>query len=104
MEPKLQRIEVESALRHDHDLTVDHAATRQPLDQGVVQVREVAVEWPQVPALNIDISAVAKDDRAEAVPFWLEQKRSGCRQGIRQPGEHGLDGRLYGSLQRAPRR
>src|SRR4029453_9602531 len=103
MEPKLERIEVEAALGYDHDLTVDHAAARQPLDQGIVQVGKVPVEWPQVPALNIDISAVPEDDRAEAVPFGLEEERSGLRQYVRQPGEHGLDRRLHGSLQQRPR-
>ena len=31
MEPKLERVEIEPAGRHDYDLAVDHAALRQPL-------------------------------------------------------------------------
>ena len=46
MQPQLQRIEIESARRHDYDFAVDDAALREPLDQSFVKVGEIAVEWP----------------------------------------------------------
>ena len=79
MQPQLQRVEVEAVRRRDHDLAVDHAARRQPLEQRLVQLREIAVERPQVAALDEDVGAAAKDDGAKAVPLRLEEKarRSG---------------------------
>ena len=80
MEPQLQRIEVEPVRRGDHDLAVHDAALGQPLEQRLVQLREVAVERLRVAALDVEVgAAAAEDDRAEAIPLGLEEEvaRSG---------------------------
>ena len=55
--------------RRDHDLAVDDAAVGSAASKRVVQLGEVAVERPQVAALDIHVALAAKDDGAEAVPF-----------------------------------
>ena len=60
MQSHLQRVEVEPARRGDHDLAVDHAAVGQTGEQGVVQLGKVAVERPQVAALDEHLFAPRK--------------------------------------------
>ena len=43
-------------------------------EQRVVQLGEVAVERPQVAALDVDLVAAAEDDGAEAVPLRLVEQ------------------------------
>ena len=74
MQPHLQRIEVEPARRGDDDLAVEHAAVGQACEQRVVQLRKVAVERPQVAALDEHVVAAAEHDGAEAVPFRLVEE------------------------------
>jgi hypothetical protein len=69
----LQSVEVEASPAHDHDLAVDHAARGQALAEGRFELREIAVQRLQVPALDVEAIAVAKHDGAEAVPLRLEQ-------------------------------
>ena len=76
MQPQLKRIEVEAARLDDDDLAVDHATARQLFEQRIVQLRKIAVERPQVAALNEHVGRAAKDDRAKSVPLRLEQKSS----------------------------
>ena len=61
MQPQLQRVEVEPVRRGDHDLAVDHAAVRQPLEEDCVQVGKVAVERPQVAALDEDVAVAPRN-------------------------------------------
>ena len=95
VQPQLQRVEVEPARRRDHDLAVDHAAVRQGLEQDGMQFREVAIERPQIAALDEDLGAAAKDDGAKAVPLRLVEVRSD-REIAGELGEHRLDRRLDG--------
>src|SRR5262245_63539984 len=52
VQPQLQRLEIEPAGRGDYDLAVDDAAIGQPLEQRGVQLGKVAIERPQVAALD----------------------------------------------------
>jgi hypothetical protein len=70
----LQRVEVEPVRRHDHDLTVEHAALGQRVVQRPLELGEVAIQRLQVAALQQRLLGTAKDDRPEAIPFRLEEK------------------------------
>src|SRR5688572_12882618 len=94
MQPHLQRVEIEAAFRRNHDLSVDNAAVRQCSKKGVVELGKVAVQRPQVAALNINVALAAIDDGAEAVPLGLVEEPSTGRERLGQLGEHGLDGRF----------
>ncbi len=91
MQPHLQGVEIETPRRGDHDLAVHHAALGQPLQQRLVQLREITVQRLEVAALNVEVGGAAKDDRAEAVPLGLEEKVAVGRQVLRQRGEHRRD-------------
>ena len=56
VQAQLQSVEVEPARAGDHDLAVDHGALRQAPPAAPVQLREVAVERPQVAALDVQPS------------------------------------------------
>src|SRR3954466_8600324 len=71
MKAERQRVEMESACRRDHDLTVDHATVRQALEQHRVELWKIAVERPQIAALDVNLGAAAEDNRAEPVPLGL---------------------------------
>ena len=62
-------------------------------EQRVVQLGKIAIERPQVAALDEDVGRAAKDDRAKAVPLRLVQERWPRRQLVGQLREHRLDRR-----------
>ena len=55
MQPQLQRVEVEPVRRRDHDLAVDDACRAGSCEDGVVQLGKVAIERPQIAALDVDV-------------------------------------------------
>ncbi len=69
-------IEVEAVRAGDDDLAVDDAAGRERRQQQRVQLGEVAIERPQIAALDEDVGVAAEDDGAEAVPLRLEEERT----------------------------
>ena len=73
MQPHLQRVEVQPVAGGDDDFPVDARSRRQLRQDGVVHVGEIAIQRPQLTALNVGAAAAAKDDGAEAVPFRLEE-------------------------------
>ncbi len=73
MQPELKRVEIEAVGRGDDDLAVEHAVLGQARGERVVQFREVAVERPRIAALDEEIALAFEHQRAEAVPFRLEQ-------------------------------
>ena len=75
-----------------------HAALGQVRLERRRQLREVAVERLEVAALDVGLVAVAEDDRAEAVPFGLEQPAVGLRDVVRELGQHRLEGWLKGQV------
>src|SRR5215208_4728035 len=93
MKPQLQQIEVEPVWGHDHDLAVEYGPRGQPIEQAVMQLREIPVKRPQVSTLDVDVGFTAEDDGAASVPFWLKEKMSGSRQSLGQLGQHRLNGR-----------
>jgi hypothetical protein len=92
MQPQLERVEVEPGRGRDDDLPIDHAVRREPLEQGVVQLGEVAVQRPQVAALDVDVRCPPKDDGPEAVPLRLVQEGALRRDRLGQCCEHRRDG------------
>ena len=74
MQTLLQGIEVESRACGHHDLAIDDAAGGQTLRKQVVQLGKVSIERTQLAALNHHLPAVAKDQRAKAVPLRLEEE------------------------------
>ena len=66
--------------------------------QWLDELREVAVERLLVAALDEQLVAVAENERAEAVPFWLEDPGIAFGEGGEAFGEHRQDGRVDGEL------
>ncbi len=95
MQAQLQRVEIETVRRGDDDLAVDDAAVRQAQRQRVVQLGEVAIERPQVAALDEHLLAATEHDGAEAVPLRLVEEGA-VRDLLGQLGEHRLDRRVDG--------
>ena len=93
MESELQEIEIEPVRRDDDDLAIHDAIWREPADQRIVQFRKVAVERPRVATLDVHFGCATIHDRPESIPLGLEEKLSAGREGLRQSGEHRLDGR-----------
>jgi len=92
MQPHLQTAEIETVGGGHHDLAVQDDAARQLLEQHGVELGEVTIERPQLSALDEDAIAVAKHDRAKAVPLGLEQEVAVLRNLLSELGEHGFDG------------
>ncbi len=92
MESHLQPAEIEPARRRHHDLAVQHDAARQLLEEDGMQLGKVAVQGPQVAALDVHIIGTAENDRAKPVPLGLEQKIAVRRDLGGDFGEHGFDG------------
>ena len=59
-----------------------------------MELGEVAIERPQVAALDEDVAAAAKHDGAEAVPLRLVEERAAGRELVGQLRQHRLDRRL----------
>ena len=74
MKPELERIEVETLRRGDDDLSIHHAVERKVGKKRLTKLRKVAIERPQVAALNEEVGPMAEDDRAKAVPLRLVKK------------------------------
>jgi hypothetical protein len=91
MQSLLQRVEVQAAGRRDHDLAVEDAARRQLLDQGVLELREVAVQRLEVAALQQEAVRVAESQRAKAVPLGFELEAGFIGQRVGDLGEHRFD-------------
>jgi hypothetical protein len=100
VQPQLQRIEVQPFCGGDDDLAVDHAPGGQRLQQSVVEVGKIAVERALVAALDEDVGVGAEDDRAESVPFRLEQEPVVRGQIEGDLGKHRLDRRGDGGIGR----
>ena len=64
--------------------------------QRVVKLGKVAIERPEVAALNVDVGLAAKDDRPEAVPFGLVEEAAAGWQRLGELREHRLDWRRDG--------
>jgi hypothetical protein len=96
VQSQLKSVEVEPARSRDHDLTVDDATIGQAAQEGVVQLGKVAVERPQLAALNEDIRAATEHDGPKSVPLRLVQEGAIDRELFRQLGEHRLERRIDG--------
>ena len=90
MQPHLERVEVEAMRRGDDNLAVEDAL-RQRRRECLVQVREIAIERPQVAALDVHVRRPAKHDRAKAVPFGFVKHALARRQLLGELCQHGLD-------------
>src|ERR1700678_4269074 len=90
----LERLEVETARSGDDDLAVEHAALRKLLFEHRDQLGEVTVERFGVAALDQHLVAVAKHQRAKAVPLGLEAPGIAGGNFGDAFGEHRKHGRL----------
>ena len=70
VQPQLHRVEVESPLLRDDDLTVESGVGRQQLAEGR-ELGEVAEKRPPVPAPKRELAAVVLEHAAKAVPLRL---------------------------------
>src|SRR5215203_4011968 len=72
MKTQLERVEIECTFLSDHDLAIEHTTSRQLLQYGINQFREITVQRLLVAAFNEDFFSIAKDKRAKAAPFGFE--------------------------------
>src|SRR3954449_12682129 len=86
----LQRPDVQAAIAGDDDRAVDHRARREAPPDRVDDLGEVARHRPLLAAADLDLVAVAEDDRAKAVPFRLVELAGG--DGGHGLGQHRRDG------------
>src|SRR5216110_2959778 len=98
METKLQRLEVETTILRDHDFSVEHASRGKLPRKCFDELREIPVEGLLVAALNEQLVAVAEDERAEAIPFRLENPVVAGRQVADSIREHRQHGRVHGQV------
>ena len=84
----LERLEVERAAASHDDLAVHGASLGQLREQGSRELGKVPVERLVVAAPDPKLGAVAKDQRAKAIPLGLEEPPIALRQGDGALGEH----------------
>src|SRR5204862_3899598 len=88
MQSHLQGIELETFVADDDDLAVEDAALWQLRLQRWNKLREVAIERSLVATLDVDLVAIAEEERAEAVPLRLEDPAFAGRQLADSLGQH----------------
>ena len=66
--------------------------------QRLEQLGKVAVQRLLVAALDQDLVAVAKDQRAKAIPLRFEDPVAACRQFADSLGEHRQNRRVHGKM------
>ena len=82
----------------DHDLAVEHTTSRKLLQNGIDEFGKVTIERLLIAALNHHFFAVAKNQRAKAVPLGFEDPRAGFRQLANAFGQHRQNGRVNWEL------
>jgi hypothetical protein len=98
VQPELERIEIEGAVSCNDDFAIENRAVGQLRAQRVEQLGKVAVKRLLVAALDQDLAAVAKDQRAKAVPLGLEDPALARRQRIDSFREHRQHRRIHGKI------
>ena len=98
MKAKLQRIEVEPALRCYDDFAIQNATRWQLVPQRIHYLGKVTIERLFVAALNQDFVSVAKNDRPKAIPFRLKYPGAALRQLTNSLREHWQDRRINRKL------
>src|SRR5919109_1288503 len=93
VDPLREQVELLDPVHHHDHLAVEHQPLGGQLQHLLDHIREVAVHRTTVAALEVYLRAVAKDDRAEAVPLRLEAPAVAGGQLLRRAGELRLDGR-----------
>src|SRR5687767_12292636 len=96
MDSKKERFEVESGGADDYDLAIDHASVRKDGREWFDELREIAVHRLLIATLQEDLATVAKNDRSEAIPLWLELPAVANRQSISRRGQHRSERRIEG--------
>src|SRR5713226_6647932 len=91
MDAQEQRLEIEPAVADDHDLAVHDAALGQRGSERDQELWEVSVHGFPVAALEQNLIAVTKHQRAKTVPLGLEQPPVALGQSICRTGQHGLE-------------
>jgi hypothetical protein len=91
MKPQLERVEIESLRGRNDYLAVYDTALRQINQKGRTELGEVAIERPQLSALDEYIGFAAKYDRAKSIPLRLVQESSGNGELLGELREHRLD-------------
>src|SRR5438046_10640010 len=94
MQAELQRLEVEPTVGRDDELAIDNAAFGQARAKDGLELGKVPIERLQVTALGVEPVAIAKHDRAKAIPLRFEKPPVTRRQVRRELREHRLDRRL----------
>src|SRR4051812_17634288 len=94
MNAEEERVEVEHVVMGDDDLTIEHDLFGQALAERPFELGEVAVEWLEIAALDVDLVAFTKDERAKAVPLRLVELPSSFGDLRGELREHRCDGRI----------
>src|SRR5579872_1279608 len=98
MQPKLQKIEVELVIFDNDDLAIQHTPWRQCRSQRRLKLREIPVKRLFVPALDENLIAIAKYQRAKSIPFRLKDPIIAFRQFSHTLGQHRKDWRIDGKI------
>src|SRR5688572_20032760 len=96
MQAELERVEVESVVRRDHDLAVEHAPLGKASFEWLLEIRKVTVERLEVATLDVELVLVLEDERAEAIPLRLVEELVARGDRGRELRQHRLDGRIDG--------
>ena len=94
MDAQQQRLEIESVRADDDDLAVDDAAFGKRSRQRRDELREVPIHRLLVAALQHDLIAISKNQRAKAIPLGFELPSIANGQRVGGGRQHGLEGRL----------
>src|SRR5580704_6555336 len=98
MQSQLQRVEIQSIVFNDDNLSVEHTSRRQSRAQWLNKVRKVAVEWLFVATLDQNLVAIAKHQRPKPVPLGLKNPFFAIRQRTHTLGKHRQDRRVHGKV------
>src|SRR5580765_4132378 len=98
MQAQLQGVEIKSIILNNDDLSIEDTTSRQSRLQRRKELRKVAVQRFLVAALYQNLVAIAKYQRAKAVPLRFEDPISIGRQFTHSLGQHRQYGRIYGKV------
>src|SRR5688572_9996646 len=94
MNPQLERIEIQPLVLDDDNFAVKNTLIGQGQSYRIKQLGEIAVERSLVTALQINVIAIAKHNRAKAIPLRLDDPAVPWRENSNTLRQHRLNRRV----------